>query len=587
MMSQDQDHISEAESQRERRMRRAVTKEKIPETTEEKVDDSIVSEISINSEQCSTPRISRESILRNLKKEEPYSDEISGISSLGDSSPLRPLPLDPDVPIPSLESDDGVDHDDVLIKEEEQEIDLYDIPEYHDEDNENDGYDHAAHENYDDESQYSRASKDDDSRLEHFEDAERQSTPVPMHISQDASVETQRISQSVSPMPEDDHQLNLELLSYVDRSTPPVEISDEVPPALDMMAIRDSPQRPETPEQGKENGRENEECPGTPESVIRHPVSDDTVEETAPIVPEPVATVKAPGAGLKTRPSLTPADAESMAAVRRKVSGQAPRIPSISEHRHHNGSASELTFGSVKSDHPTLGVPGTEKRHPSLVKLDIPVSAGDEGLGFGIDEEFDRVLEAQKVAFELPLSQIPPQKDNPYFGAGSVIAGITPEVQQGTLDKLIGTHADAKSMRQRGYLMRQNTKVIVATSHGVDDVGNKAAAGGPTIGNTPRKASQQTWTTEPWNPKARRQSIKLAGAAKKKNEPVPPLPGQESVVKDGLTSVDEADANGNVDDVEDGKDRGRLFVKVVGVKDLDLPLPRGKQNTLVNIFTQA
>lgn len=124
--------------------------------------------------------------------------------------------------------------------------------------------------------------------------------------------------------------------------------------------------------------------------------------------------------------------------------------------------------------------------------------------------------------------------------------------------------------------MRQNTKVIVATSHGVDEAGHKAASG-PTIGSTPRKASQQTWTTEPWNPKARRQSIKLAGVAKKKTEPVPPLPGQESVVKDSLSSVDEVDANGQADDVEDGKDRGRLFVKVVGVKDLDLPLPRGKR----------
>jgi hypothetical protein len=135
-------------------------------------------------------------------------------------------------------------------------------------------------------------------------------------------------------------------------------------------------------------------------------------------------------------------------------------------------------------------------------------------------------------------------------------------------------------MRQRGYLMRQNTKVIVASSRqddpsppetGVDGRDTKSA------GNSPRKASQQTWTTEPWNGKTRRQSIKIAGGMPKKRPvggPVPPLPGQQSNAKEALDCVDE---NLNADDdLEDDAERGRLFVKVVGVKDLDLPLPRGE-----------
>ncbi|KMU75596.1 hypothetical protein CISG_04999 [Coccidioides immitis RMSCC 3703] len=473
MMTQEHDHqASEAETQRERRMRRALNKDKTPERTDGKPDDSIVSELSMSSEPCPTPRISRESILRNLKREENFSDDVSGISSIGDSSPHRPLPLDPDVPIPSLESDDVVE-DHASVKEEEQdEIDLYDIPEYD---------------------------------------------------------------------PEQD-----------ERSTPPIENSDDAPPPLDMAAIRDSLHRPETPDQNTEQSAEendgDKDCPGTPESVIRHRVSEDAPEEPAAVIPGPLATVKAPGAGLKTRPSLTPADAESMAAVRRKVSGQGPRIPSISENATGNrpSTASELTLG-------------------------------DEGLGFGLDEEFDRVIEAQKVAFELSLSQIPLYKDFQNSGQPMPRAGAAEGHGSSTLETQVDNKADRKITKQRGYLMRQNTKVIVATSHG-DEANAKSTAGAPHVGSTPRKASQQTWTTEPWNPKARRQSIKLAGATKKKTESVPPLPGQESVVKDGLGSVDETDVNGQADDMEDGKDRGRLFVKVVGVKDLDLPLPRGERS---------
>lgn len=135
--------------------------------------------------------------------------------------------------------------------------------------------------------------------------------------------------------------------------------------------------------------------------------------------------------------------------------------------------------------------------------------------------------------------------------------------------------------------MRQNTKVIVASSQPPDDE-NPLAGGGAqgqarssrTISGSPRKASQQTWVKEPWNGKTRRQSIKMAGgmARKKVSGPVPPLPGQESSVKES-TGVD-ADGVAPPEDLADDEERGRLFVKVVGVKDLDLPLPRGMNYAL-------
>ena len=58
---------------------------------------------------------------------------------------------------------------------------------------------------------------------------------------------------------------------------------------------------------------------------------------------------------------------------------------------------------------------------------------------------------------------------------------------------------------------------------------------------------------------------------------MPPLPGQESAVT-GLGTVveDQIMSHGQDYDFEDGAERGRLFVKVVGVKELDLPLPQSK-----------
>ena len=58
-----------------------------------------------------------------------------------------------------------------------------------------------------------------------------------------------------------------------------------------------------------------------------------------------------------------------------------------------------------------------------------------------------------------------------------------------------------------------------------------------------------------------------------RSEPAPPLPGQESAL--GVVDEDYAAGTSTLeDDVGEGVERGRLFVKVVGVKDLDLPMPR-------------
>ncbi|CRK23727.1 hypothetical protein BN1708_018055, partial [Verticillium longisporum] len=91
-------------------------------------------------------------------------------------------------------------------------------------------------------------------------------------------------------------------------------------------------------------------------------------------------------------------------------------------------------------------------------------------------------------------------------------------------------------------------------------------------GNSPvKKERPQTWTVEPWNSKPKQRSVRKRHGA---SGPAPPLPGQES----------NARLSGNTDDMnpelatEESGERGRLFVKVMGVKDLDLPIPRNERS---------
>ena len=135
--------------------------------------------------------------------------------------------------------------------------------------------------------------------------------------------------------------------------------------------------------------------------------------------------------------------------------------------------------------------------------------------------------------------------------------------------------------------MRQNTKIVVASNRQFSDeqpppdVTAAAAKEAKSANASPRKPSNERkpWTKEPWNGKARRRSIRTTSGSRRvpaPSGPAPPLPGQESAVVGGADSVE--DTNNDEDDFEDGAERGRLFVKVVGVKDLDLPLPKSKSN---------
>ena len=129
--------------------------------------------------------------------------------------------------------------------------------------------------------------------------------------------------------------------------------------------------------------------------------------------------------------------------------------------------------------------------------------------------------------------------------------------------------------------MRQNTKVIHASSDGVEE---------KTDLKVTKDAKSQSWSVEPWkasnSPGTRRRSLKGSDSQRKK----PTDPGRQHHANAMAISKDlppvsedtvEAPPTKPATPAEEEEDntqgeRGRLFVKVVGVKDLALPLPKGE-----------
>lgn len=590
-----------AEAQRERKMRRADHKETRPvrdegfRAPEADVSPDIHQGTGHLAEET---HFSRESILRRLSSQQDLQEDIFEESAMSFSSNLPGyVNADPDVPIPSREDPtqvrvEKVVHEKILIKEEpSEELDLYSIPDLYS------ASIQAESDTEDTESQYSQAT-----------------SPLLPSPGQDDGQETPR-AQSPAREPEkkrliDMERMSLPLLtglgtsrsfdfgleSYMTPSPPGVEATTERAQAKHAPKLQDS-NRPMTPEEqlhppsmpyvDDQLLRE----PSTPDSVIHHPVADSPSSE----IPEPVATIKAPGSKLKTRPSLTPADAPTMAATRRQVSGQ------VAPPQTQDSSPSLSDESELETAPKTESFREPTNRVSSLVQLEIPRDQSDEGLGFGLEQEFDRVVEAQKVAFELSLSRLhhpshgrfpssecshPVEtlklKDIPLLKPQGARALPGDQRAWGHHYPTDGSHfADRSPGRQRGYLMRQNTKVVVASNRVDDDRKLAETIEATPAGASPRKASQQTWVTEPWNGKSRRRSIRTAGESSPRKKgpsaPVPPLPGQASNVQDGLGAVHEDEiAEDEAQDFDENAERGRLFVKVVGVKDLDLPLSRGK-----------
>jgi hypothetical protein len=194
------------------------------------------------------------------------------------------------------------------------------------------------------------------------------------------------------------------------------------------------------PQYGREGSTESDQTIGRESfgSVIHGSMIDmSPPPEEAPIIPERKATIKTQGK-LKARPSGTPADLEAMRAQRRHVSNEVPPIPdqyrseastqadeyaSSEEDEEEDGSHSSgsLSEHDITGQEPQTFANGEHDNDQSLqldttldkdvqhgddepsdvrntkLDLDFPIISSDNDMGLGMDAEFDRVIEAQKV----------------------------------------------------------------------------------------------------------------------------------------------------------------------------------------------
>jgi hypothetical protein len=559
----------------------------------EEIEDVTETETEVTIEETKVPRISRESILRRVKSRN-FDDEEESYHYDGDFSPERSYgdlaDLDPDVPIPSRECSSNFDevpqqHGDVAESEADSVIDAYSFADMTEVDG---GTEMSVLEDYERESSVVRHPvqhhpEEEEDGSEYSPQPEEQptsqstidssgpSTPTAMASSPIAMEKQAREEEMFASFEGDKMDLSLDPLkaSFATAISP-------LDTAPKMDAMREFLRRPATPETMEELHSESD-APSTPDSVIRHPVViSPPPQDSEPEVPQREATIRGAGGKLKTRPSLIP-DEIDLATARRQVSGEhPPPVPMRSPNRQ------SLTFelGHVDEEDSQMSISNKENR-----MLDLDLGDDSNDLSFGLDREFNHIIEAQKVANLFPLS---PFARFPT----STVARAKPAAQMSGEGFVYNySLANGYVREQKGYLMRENTKMVVASSRQFSDEKPSVDANTTTeksAKSSPRKSSAErkpAWTTEPWNGKPRRKSIRTTSGRRVPTStgPVPPLPGQESAVTGGLDSV----AEQGDEEFEDGEERGRVFVKVVGVKDLDLPLPKSKSlSSHINIRTQ-
>lgn len=480
------------------------------------------------------PTISRESILRKVNSDRTGlgadRDSMSSASDVDYSALAR---VDPDVAIPSRENSTHFDQlAAAAIKEEPQDdihLDMDAIPvlAYADADPTPDAVAHPLRE-ASSESRYSSVHSSLEPRLS-------QQPPAGLGISSNEDSFSTPMEEPRVP----EREMSLPLLSHqLHAGAANLGLQDWIIPAA----------APEDPSRVQQiTSRKEMSFTQPAPAQLRNSISPDHVNYDAdsatptpiietPIVPERRATIKT-GGKLKARPSGTPGELELMLAAKRQADSQdpVPDIPNQYLGDYHDPSdigdneslySQPSTNGSnaSKADSVT-GFAGKRVTSQNL-KLDLNLSRSVSGtlLEPGLSEEMDRLIEGQK----------------------------------------------------KGYMTRQNTKVVVASSrnisgqHAPDSAEGRSSVNAAHAPSTARKPSggDKFISTEPWVGKARRRSSRYSAGPKRSNAgPAPPLSGQESA----LDVVDEM--LNQEDDNDDDHERGRLFVKVAGLKELDMPLP--------------
>ncbi|KAL9131101.1 MAG: hypothetical protein Q9217_000863 [Psora testacea] len=456
MIDGDAKQKTPAEEQRERRLRRGSpvrspdSQDSQPQAEIEGEEERDNDDVADLGEYKMPPRISRESILRKVKGRKRDS-EVEEDSSFALSSRFGKdiKKLDPDTPLPSTE---GLDEQDIVIKQEPDEdgsdFDVYSIPDLYSQNLQAESLLNAmeklesvkkareaeSQNDDDDASHYSVDSKTEASQSQRSSHSvEDEGPPTPRAImTEQVKGQGDRKNKNRMSLPQfaallGDQDFDFGMESFMTDSQPtqhePVKSSMPAAetwgssPLSNQTSTRERPasqgqiERPVTPEAQLEpprfpgQRRDSADEPQTPESVIRHPIAEPPPPES-PSVPEPVATVKASGSSLKTRPSATPADIHAMAEVRRQVSAELPAVPKIPErHQSRTSVVAEADEPLPESASEIASVQSSEKedfrqpkRKSSLLTLEIPVEGSDS---LGMESEFDRLIEAQKVEYTI------------------------------------------------------------------------------------------------------------------------------------------------------------------------------------------
>ena len=598
LMGLSSDAKTTAELQRERRMRRAGARDRVESSQTPEPDSHVTSihaddtlgDISGLDDYQLPSRISRESIMRrvngNLAMERDSEFQFS--SPAPSLSPEHAAPYDPDVPIPSTEDsvheDDDISSEDSVIVKAEPEEDKLDVLALSEKcegiqaSQQKELSDSTHHSVQDTDSVYSEdpettAKTTEQNHTIPWDDASNN------EVSSLGSVSSPGRSLLPAGRPAENLDLSFKEIGEFKRSDAKDERSPiGGPEAPKIAAAHEYLERPFTPEtlplskpeyDGTGWGHDEEfGDPGTPDSVIHHPVSDNEYidmyegegeqEEKAevpvresPAIPERQATIKAPGSKLKTRVSATPSDIMAMREQRRQASHEVP-VPPIPE-KHRNRLSRDMEQDSASNGDDFL------QRHPSFKKRSLTL---DLDVGLSLDKDFDRVIENQKVEFQqlFEQSRLQAASGSPSRQASGLGAGSSHH----------GDDANAECGKQRGYMMRQNTKLVTASDKVTEDFRSALSAST----SLAKQTRPQSWIVEPWNPAVQRRSTTKKRAAV--TGPVPPLPGHESNARTLDPAGEDEVANTAMAEpaTEDAGERGRLFVKVLGVKELDLPLPK-------------
>lgn len=618
-------------------LRRSAPKYETPSEEQELDPDESESEYLDDLPDYDAPSISRESILRNVKSTrheefDEYAEDSSPHSSPGrDYAELANL--DPDVAIPSRENSTNFGYDAVIKEEEDSFMDLDAIPAIM-ADDENERSSSVI--------RHDVVYQDDNASF--CEENSRYSSPMSDAFETDVSIEQGTPRLSAQPEPAEAQRDSLEhsnekslpllglgtddydfgLKEYITPS-PPTSFQGE--PKPEDLGTQQTPRRSvvNPPELFEGTTGAHSEMPRTPpteeadfsdcdslDSVMRDTITEEMLPVQEEDIPERRATIKTQGK-LKARPSGNRADLQAMIQQRRQVSEEVPSIPDQYRTTSHGESESETDDMSTDleaeehafhSDVESAIRPDDssdrshadsfldkENRRQSRkeLKLDLALptdSSVSSGLGLGLIEEFDRVIEAQKVR---------PQQHPLHRSTTSSISRQAPPPLQGTYPASNNHYtpharigADNHARTQKGYLMRQNTKLVIASNRNVSNESQQQMSppqspttyrGTKSAGNSPRKSSAgEKWlTAEPWNGKTRRKSTRRSSGRRSNIGVASPVVAQES----SLGTVDEI-----MQEADDNLERGRLFVKVVGAKDLDLPLPQSKSFRAHHVMRQ-